>query len=60
MLTELERERKRSQHARPSDTVSSHLGSRDAQRTVGELCIVTNRGRTRAAEGINRHVNFRR
>ncbi|MEQ1546065.1 TonB-dependent receptor, partial [Methyloglobulus sp.] len=31
--TELERERKRSQHARPSDTASSHLGSRDAQRT---------------------------
>jgi hypothetical protein len=56
----LERKRKRSQHARPSDTASSHLGSRDAQRTEGELCIVTNRGRMWAAEGINRHVIFRR
>ena len=58
MLTELQRERKRSQHARQSDTASSHLGSRDARRTGGELCIVANRGRIRAAEGIGGRVKF--
>jgi hypothetical protein len=36
-----------------------HLGSRDVQRTEGELCIVVNRGRIRAAEGINRQQIFR-
>jgi hypothetical protein len=34
------------------------LGSRDAQRTGGELCIVANRGRIRAAEGIGGRVKF--
>ena len=58
VLTELQRERKRSQHARQSDTASSHLGSRDARRTGGELCIVANRGRIRAAEGIGGRVKF--
>ena len=58
VLTELQRERKRSQQARQSDTASSHLGSRDARRTGGELCIVANRGRIRAAEGIGGRVRF--
>ena len=60
VLTELERERKRSQNARPSDTASSHLGSRGAQRSSAELCAAADRGRIRAAVGINRHVIFRR
>jgi hypothetical protein len=30
-----------------------------AQRTVGELCVAANTGRTRAAEGNNRQVIFR-
>jgi len=37
---------------------SSHLGSRDAQRTGGELCITADRGRIRAAEGIGGRVKL--
>ena len=36
VLTKLERERKRSQNTRPSDTASSHCGSHGALRTEGE------------------------
>jgi IS30 family transposase len=59
VLTELERERKRSQNTRPSDTALSHYGSHGTQRSNAKLCAVADGGRIRAAEGINRHVVFR-
>ncbi|ASF46782.1 nucleoid-associated protein [Methylovulum psychrotolerans] len=59
MLTELERKRKRSQHARPSrNGVKSFAQASGAQRTEGELCIAAGAGRRRAAEGNNRQENF--
>jgi hypothetical protein len=55
----LERERKRSQNARPSrHGVKSFAQASGAQRTEGELCAAAGAGRTRAAEGNNRQENF--
>jgi len=55
----LERERKRSQNARPSrHGVKSFAQASGAQRTEGELYAAAGAGRTRAAEGNNRQENF--
>ena len=58
-MTKLERERKRSQNARPSrHGVKSFAQASGARRTEGELCAAAGAGRTRAAEGNNRQENF--
>jgi len=55
----LERERKRSQNARPSrHGVKSFAQASGAQRTEGKLCAAAGAGRTRAAEGNNRQEIF--
>ena len=58
-MTKLERERKRSQNARPSrHGVNSFAQASGIQRTEGKLCAAAGAGRTRAAEGNNRQENF--
>ena len=59
VLTQLERERKRSQNARPSDTASSHLRKPVVHSEAKPmLCAAAGAGRTRAAAGNNRQENF--